>query len=707
MIHRLEPLLNPRSIAFVGASSKEGRIGGMPISLITRYGYEGKVFPVNPKYEEVFGLPCYTDIESIPQPVDLAVLAIAASDVLAMLKRCHAVGVKAAIVYAAGFAEEGEAGAALQNEVELFADASGMAVAGPNCMGFANLNTQAHTAFASVFNTSSMQQGAGHVSLLTQSGNVCAAVYGLLRQLDVPVSHFINTGNEACVEFSEYLEYLAEDPDTDVVVGYIEQLRNGPRFLAACETLRQRDKMLIALKAGTTAKGAAAVQSHTSALAGDRRVYQAVFEQANVIEANDFAQMALLAQLARLRHRTAGRRVAVITMSGALGAILADRFIDAGLDLPDLPADVQAVLRKGIPDYGMVGNPVDVTGNVVNNPGFVHEVLAVLANTDALDAVVIYAPGYMLDRMADSIAAVAAEYPRFMAAIDTGKAATRDMLRDAGVAVFDDLGRAVSALGPFLLWQERRRCAALSPAFKTGMNAVAPAQVLVADSSAFPISTTVTETQALNYLSRFGVPVKEMSSAHSLDDARVQAAALGYPVVLKIVSPDIAHKTEVGGVVLNVRTETELEQKYRDMMARIAQLAPEARLEGVLVQKMETSGVELIVGARRDPVFGPMLTVGLGGVLTELYQDVRHSLLPVNADRVQALLRELIAFPLLDGYRNAPPADLAAACDAIVALGDAMVAAPANVNEVEVNPLLVRRKGDGAVALDALIVTGN
>lgn len=706
MTHRLEPLLNPKSIAFVGASDKEGRIGGMPISLITRYGYEGKVFPVNPKYQEVFGLPCYADIESLPQPVDLAVLAIAAADVLAMLERCHAVGVKSAIVYAAGFAEEGEAGSALQKEIELFAESSGMVVAGPNCMGFANLNTQAHTAFASVFNTSSMQQGSGHVSLLTQSGNVCAAVYGLLRQLDVPVSHFINTGNEACVEFSEYLEYLAEDSHTEVVVGYIEQLRNGPRFLSACKTMSERDKMLIALKAGTTAKGAAAVQSHTSALAGDRRVYQAVFEQANVIEATDFAQMALLAQLARLRHRTAGRRVAVITMSGALGAILADRFIDAGLDLPDLPADVQAVLRKGIPDYGMVGNPVDVTGNVVNDPGFVHEVLAVLASTDALDAVVIYAPGYMLDRMADSIAAVATEYPRFMAAIDTGKASTRDTLRDAGVAVFDDLGRAVSALGPFLLWQERRQHAVLPSTAKTGADSAGSPAALAADSSFFSASATVTETQALAYLARFGVPVKDICSAGSMDEALTHAAALGYPVVLKIVSPDIAHKTEVGGVVLNVRTESELEQKYRDMMAGIAQLAPDARLEGVLVQKMETGGVELIVGARRDPVFGPMLTVGLGGVLTELYQDVQHSLLPVDADRVQALLRELIAFPLLDGYRNTPVADLAAACDAIVAVGDAMLAAPKSVEEVEVNPLLVRRKGDGAVALDALIVTG-
>ncbi|MCD0505209.1 acetate--CoA ligase family protein, partial [Bordetella petrii] len=452
MTHRLEPLLNPGSIALIGASGDAGRIGGMPLDLLTRFGYGGLIYPVNPKYQEVFGLRCWPDIESVPQGVDLAVLAIGAAEVTPMLRRCHARGVRAAIVYAAGFAEAGGDGARLQREMEDYAAQSGMIVAGPNCMGFANLNTQAHTAFASVFKTAPMQQEPGQVSLLTQSGNVCAAVYAIARRLGLPFSQFINTGNEACVDFSAYLEYLAQDPQTEIVLGYLEQLRDGPRFVQACRELQRRDKVLIALKAGATDKGAQAVRSHTSALAGDRRIYSAAFRQLDVIEAHDFAQMAQLAYLASLRHRSAGRRVAVLTMSGALGAILADRFVAAGLELPDLPAGLQQTLRGGIPDYGMVGNPVDVTGNVVNNPGFVRAALQALAISDAIDTVVVYAPGYMLDRMADALADVARAHPRLFAAIDTGAAQCRQSLRDAGVAVFDDLGLAVSALAPYLSW---------------------------------------------------------------------------------------------------------------------------------------------------------------------------------------------------------------------------------------------------------------
>src|SRR5699024_4786622 len=389
---------------------------------------------------------------------DLVVLAMWEKDVLPMLKRCQAHGAKSAIIYAAGFAEEGSIEAVrMQDELAEFAQKSGMPIAGPNCMGFANLNTQAHTAFASVFKTTSMQQGPGRVSLLTQSGNVCAALYALVRALDIPLSHFINTGNEACITFADYLSYLADDPHTDIILGYVEQIRNGAQFIQACHTLAQRDKVRIALKAGRTEKGAKAVQSHTSALAGDGKVYSAAFRQFNVIEADDFAQMAQLAMLAELRHRSAGTRVAVVTMSGALGAILADRFFHVGLELPDLSQDVQQVLRSGIPSYGMVTNPVDVTGNVVNDPAFVTEVLESLAQSSEIDVVVIYAPGYMLDRMADSIVSVAGRHSRLFVAIDTGFAQCRARLTAADVAVFDDIGRAANALGPFLRWQRARQ----------------------------------------------------------------------------------------------------------------------------------------------------------------------------------------------------------------------------------------------------------
>ncbi len=686
----LEPLLSPRSIAMIGASADPGRIGGMPLELLTRFGYEGGIYPVNPKYREVFGLPCWPDIESVPVAVDLAVLAISAAEVTPMLRRCHARGVRAAIVYAAGFAEAGGDGLRLQEELEAFAAESGMAVAGPNCMGFANLNTHAYTAFASVFKTAPVQDGKGSVSLLTQSGNVCAAVYAIARKLGLPFSHFINTGNEACLDFSQYLEYLANDPSTQIVLGYIEQLRDGERFVRACQALERQGKLLIALKAGDTEKGAQAVRSHTSALAGDRRVYAAAFRQLNVIEATDFAQMAHLAKLATLRHRSAGKRVAVVTMSGALGAILADKFIGAGLELPDLPGDLQEVLRNGIPDYGMVGNPVDVTGNVVNDPDFVRTVLQALATTNAIDAVVVYAPGYMLDRMAPALGEVARGHQRLFVAIDTGQAQSRDTLRDAEVAVFDDLGQAVSALAPYLLWCDARA---------GKRNAAAPLP-MVAQAPALPCN----EIEARRYVAAFGLPPGHAGAAVTAQQAVAQARALGYPVVLKILSPDIAHKTEAGGVALNLNDDAAVARAYEAVTQAAAVAQPSARIDGVMVQRMERGVAEIIVGATRDPVFGPVLTVGLGGVLTELYHDTSHRLLPVDEEIALQMLRELKAFPLLDGYRGKPRADVVAACRAIVAVGNALLAAPPHVAEIEVNPLQIKEAGQGVAVLDALIL---
>ncbi|WP_447743232.1 acetate--CoA ligase family protein [Variovorax boronicumulans] len=691
-LHRLEPLLNPASIAVVGASGNAARIGGMPLAHLTKFGYQGAIYPINPKYEEVFGLRCWPDLEALPAAPDLVVLALAAAEVTPMLKRCQARGVRAVIVYAAGFAEAGDAGAALQAELEAFVATTDMVVAGPNAMGFANLNTQAHTNFASVFNTAPMQQGPGRVSLLTQSGNVCAAVYAIARRLGVDFSHFINTGNEACVDFAQYLEYLAQDDATEVGIGYIEELRDGPRFMEAAAEFVRRDKLLILYKAGETEKGSEAVRSHTSALAGDQQIYQAAFRQLNIIQSHDFAQMAQLAHLAGYRHRSAGKRVAIITISGALGAILADKFIGQGLDVPTLPQPLQDQLRAGIPDYGMVSNPVDVTGNVVNDPGFVRTAMEALAVSDAIDAIVVYAPGYMLDRMADDLCAVAEKHPRLIVAIDTGAAKTREQLRAGGVPVFEDIGVAVSALSPFLLWQERRKH---NPWLQV-RSQPAPARATLAGRA--------DEHTTKRYLAEFGVQPVDEAVARTADEAAAVAGRLGFPVVLKVLSADIAHKTEAGGVRLRLGNAQEVRKAFDEVMASARAYAPTAQIDGALLQRMEAGQAELILGATRDPVFGMTLTVGLGGVLTELYKDVSHRVLPVDEAMARDMLGELKAFPLLTGYRGRPLGDVEAACRAIAGFSRAVLALQEQADEVEVNPLLVKEQGQGVRALDALVL---
>lgn len=693
MAHRLDPLLRPRSIAFIGASADARRIGGMALDLLGHFEYQGAVFPVNPKYAEVFGRRCFPDVESLPSTPDLAVLALAAPEVTPMLRRCHARGIPAAIVYASGFAEAGAAGAALQHGLEDFSRTSGMVVAGPNCMGLANLNLRAYTAFAAIFRKVPPQQGPGRVSLLTQSGNVCSALFGQVRQQGSAVSHFINTGNEAVLEFSEYLEFLARDDETDTVVGYVEQLRDGPKFVQAALEFARRGKPLILYKAGDSEKGSEAVRSHTSALAGKQAMYRAAFRQLNVIAADDFAQMGDLAWLAGFRQRQAGRRVAILSISGALGAIIADKLVAFGHEVPTLPPAVQDALRRGIPDYGMVTNPVDLTGNVVNQPEFVRTICSVLAASDAIDTVVVYAPGYLMDRMAGAIAQTCALHQRLFVAIDNGGGSCHAQLAAAGVPVFSDVGRAMRAIGPFLHWHERRAGVAAWATLQR-----APAQA-GPDAGALQGAN---ELQTRRWLARCGLPPVVEEAAADADAAVRAADAMGYPVAVKVLSADIAHKTEAGGVRLGLTDAAAVRAAFGAVVAGARAHAPGARLDGVLVQRMCGGVAELLLGVTTDPVFGPALTVGLGGTLTELYADVSHRLLPVDRTMALEMLHDLKAFALLQGFRGRPPADVEAACTAVAAFSHAAQSLASAGLDCEINPLLVRPRGEGVAVIDAL-----
>ena len=699
MTKKLKPLLEPRSIAIIGASNDAGRIGGMCIEQLRLFSYAGEVYPINPKYQEVFGYPCYADIESTPAAPDLVVLAIAAAEVTAMLKRCHQRGVRAVIVYAAGFAEEGEAGLALQRELEAFVAQSGMAVAGPNCMGFANLNTHAYTAFASSFKILGPQSAPGTVAVVTQSGNVCSAVFSLARRQGLNISHFINTGNEACVEYAEYLDYLADDPQTTAVLGYIEQLRNGERFIEAAIKCARQDKALILYKAGETEKGSEAVQSHTSALAGNLAVYRAAFEQLNIIAANDFAQMANIAYLAQYNKRQGGIRIAIVTISGAMGAILADKCIQAGLEVPTLSQVDQQVLRAGIPDYGMVSNPVDVTGNVVNHPEFIRIALKTLGESPDVDVVIVAAPGYLLDRMSEYLIETAATMPRLFVAVDTGQAKGRQLLSDSGVPVFDDITRSIAALAPYCHWMARKQQTLAWADLREQQRAHSPATPTATSPA---VTGSLNEYEARQLLCSYGLPSLNERIARDAEHAANMADELGYPVVVKILSRDIPHKTEADGLRLGLTDAGAVRQAVTEVFASAKSRMPQAKLEGVLIQPMLKGVAEMILGVTHDPVFGAVLTAGLGGVLTEIYRDVSHRLLPIDEDIAQTMLVELKAYPLLDGYRGRPKGDQVAVRQAMVALSQAALSQP-QLSEIEINPLLVHEAGHSVSAIDALI----
>lgn len=688
----LDPLLRPRSIAIVGASDNKTRIGGVPVDLLKRAGF-AKIYPVNPKNETVQGLTAYKDIESVPEVVDLVILALSAETTLPYLERCHALGIPAALVYAAGYAETNEAdGIAKQTDLVAFAERSGMQVAGPNCMGNANFTDGIFTAFGQSFQPG---EPAGSTALLTQSGNMCATVFRMAKRAGVTFSHVINTGNEAAVEFSDYLDFLAGDDATQAAVCYIEELRNGPKFLAAAARFKAAGKLLAVYKVGASEKGAEATRSHTAALAGDTAAYDAAFAHAGVARAGELSALADLAYLHSVSlcegaGTIGGANCAILSVSGAAGAILADALALAGGDVPTLPEQVQAALREQIPAFGMVSNPVDLTGNLVNSSDFVFEAIRLALSPADIDVLLLYLPGGFLTQSLEQVERAAKASDKAIVVIDTFAMADPERLAASGIALFDDFDRAARAVSAYGLWR------------KTGA-ANAPRPKASANWPEFdPARTALSETDGKDALARFGVPVVHDALVTTLDDARAAAEKIGYPLVAKLVSPDVAHKTEHGLIRLGLNSADAVAEAFRTMMAKAQNMG--VHIEGVTLEPMLSGGVEILAGVTRDPVFGWMLTVGLGGVWTELMKDAKHKLLPVSEAEAEAMLRGLKGFKLLDGYRGAPKADVAAAAKAIAALGDAVLAGGERLREVEINPLLVMPEGKGAVAVDALVL---
>lgn len=689
MTHRLAPLLAPRSIAVLGASANLERIGGVPVRCLKEWGFAGPLYPVNPRYAEVAGLRCLPDVESLPEPVDLAIVAVGAELVVEQLRRAHQAGkVRAALVYASDFEEGGDpAGLARGAALAAFARESGMPVCGPNCMGGANVTDRIYNSFVASF----MEARPGEVALLTQSGNMSSMLYRLARNAGLGFSHIVNTGNESCLEFAEYLDFLLQDDATRTVLGYIEGLRDGARFLRTARALRERGKLVALFKSGRTAKGAEAARSHTAALAGDTKAFEAACRAAGVVVAEDIQHLVDIAHVHRFAaDRAATRRAAVITVSGAAGAVLADGLTARGVDLPPLPEASQAALRAVVPSYGMIGNPVDTTGNVMNDISQFGAVLDAVLASPAHDHVLLYLPSILLPRARPMLAG---RPGKLMVVVDpTNAEGNRGIAEAEGLAYFADMTWCARALASYADWRE-----AVLPAVPAGTGGGA--------APALPVRVAqLGEAEGKRLLAGFGLPPLPEVLATTPEEAVAAAERFGWPVVAKIASPDIAHKTEVGGVRLDLRDAAALRTAFAAILEAARHHAPGARIEGVSIQPQVTDGVELLLGATRDPVFGWMITLGLGGVWTELMGDVRHALAPVSAAEAEAMLRRLKGFALLDGYRGRPRADVAAAAEAAAALSRAVLSLGTAAREVEVNPLLVRPAGKGAVAADALVI---
>lgn len=691
----LSPLLDAQSVVIVGASADFTRLGGIPIKRLLDAGFpRDRLLLVNPKYARIADLPCYPSISDLPWAPELALLAVSAGQSLDALEQCHALGIRAATMFASGFGEEDSPEAqARQATLTRFADRTGMVIGGPNCLGHATFRNRL---FATFLKNLDRQIEPGSLAIVAQSGQVA----GLLRQCGLEAglrfSYAVSTGNEACVDLNDYLEHFLQDADTHAVVGYVEQIRDGRRFLDVAARFRDAGKAMFLLRAGNSEKGAQAVASHTGAMGGSRAAYETTFAQLNVGTANDPHRLMDLVALWSTGKRLQARRACIVSLSGATAALLADHLSDAGFELPALAASTQEGLRRVVPSFGAVANPVDLTGQALNDSASIDAALDLIASDEGFDVAVFYAVSGLLDKMAPALIRIA-QGTRLVIVVDPSKdSSCHSQLQAGGVPVFSDMERMSTALASFARMGER----AAGRWRPMGAPLTTPVPAVVRELPT--TSRMLDEVQSKALLRQAGLSVVEDQIARTGAEACEIARGIGGPVALKIVSADIPHKSDIGAVRLGVHGDEAVQQAFEAVM-QAGSCVEAAQIEGVVVQPMVDADLQMLVGVVRDATFGHIMTVALGGIWTELLGDAARRLLPLSLADAHAMLRELRSFPLLRGFRGAPLADVDALAALMVALSDFVCLHAGWIEEVELNPVLVRAEGSGVCAVDALV----
>lgn len=694
-MHALHPFFYPRAVAIVGASSDPERIGGRPLRFLIEGGYAGPIYPVNTAgHAELQGRAAYRSALDLPEGVDHAIIAVPLPAVEEAVLACAQRGVKGVQVFTAGFAEAGAEGAELQQRLVAIARASGMRLIGPNALGLINPAIGLFATFSTLLN--GLKPGVGRIGLATQSGAFGSATYGAAALRGMGLSCAVATGNEADVDVAECIDYLASDPHTHVICTALEACRNGDALRAALLKAADAGKPVIAMKIGRSALGAAAAATHTGGLAGNDAVYDAVLAECGAVRAHSIDEMLDFAYFCDVAGPMAGPRVGVLTGSGGVGVLMADEAEPLGLVMPPWPAHAEVALQ-GILPFAVPANPYDTTAQVTSVPQGIERITEVLMAQGGCDTVVAYLAhaGLSPQRFAATEAALVAlkarhaERQLMVVMLSTPDVAAR--LSAAGIAVFADASRAMRALGAAWALHGRRQ----------GMHRVPP-RAAPGHSGRAPLGAVETEAQAKACLAQAGLPVPVEHACVTREAAMQAADALGYPVVAKVLSADITHKTEVGGVMLGLSNAGAVGDAFDELMHRAAVHRPDAKLEGVLVAPMIQGGVETIAGVVIDAIFGPMVMFGLGGVATELFRDVAFASAPLNQARAMQLIDSTRASQLLRGWRGAAPADLPALADALVRLSVLASAHAHELEAIDINPLVALERG--AACLDAVIV---
>jgi acetate---CoA ligase (ADP-forming) len=684
---------SPASIAVVGASSDPLRIGGRPIAYMRRQGFRGEIMPVNPQRDRIQGLRAYPSVSQLPVIPECAIIAVSGEAAVAAAADLAALGTKLAIVFSSGFAEVGPVGIGLQHSLVEAARGARMRIIGPNSLGMFSPGTGFYATFSSSFESGFPK--AGRLGIASQSGAFGAHLMCLARSNNLGISSMIMTGNESDLQVADVLDWLVQDPNTDVIALFLEGVSDGDKLMRALTLARDAHKPVIAMKTGRSALGKSAAQSHTAAIASNDAVVDAVFREFGVVRAHSGEELIDVARVASKRIYPRGNTLGVITVSGGAGVLIADAAEAAGLPMPQLPAAAEQKLKKILP-YAGTRNPIDCTAQFLNDMSLVGAFGDVLVGEGGYSFILGFfsyaagAPSVATGLLA-ALGALREKYADrlFVLSILAGQTVVDEYERH-GFVTFSDPARAVNALAAVgrigVAWDNSSQ---LPPP-------AVPALEL-------PLRSP-TEADSKTFLQRAGIACPPEMVCRSAQEAVAAAAILGYPVVLKVLSADIAHKSDVGGVQLDNNNADAVNHGFQSLLERVRRNAPDARVEGVLVARQLLGGVaECVMGVHRDPIFGPIAMFGLGGIFVEVLNDVVLRRCPFGVDVAEAMIRSIRGASLLLGARGRPVADISALSHMLATLSAVAAQTNGRLNSIDLNPVIVMPAGQGAYAVDAAI----
>ena len=696
----IHKMLNPRSIAVVGATERP-QYGGRFLRAALQAGDRVRVYPVNPRYDELLGHKCYASVLDLPEAPDAVGVIVPYHRVIPVLRESAERGAGSAIVISAGFSERGvEERRELQAELGEVARETGVRVSGPNCLGLANIKDDVWACSSS--RLEGVELKSGNVGLVCQSG---ASAFGpfLSRAVGrgVGYSYIVSTGNEADLEAPDFARYLLDDDDTKVIAMFIEGFKNARKFLEVAKLAAERGKPIVAVKIGRSDLGTRAARSHTAALTGVDEVYDAAFEQYGVVRVHDWDKLLEVAQLLSVGKSPARRGISLVSHSGGVCSLTADNLGDAGLELPELSDPTRDAINGILEGFGWAANPADITGHASRDT-----VLPIMEHMiDEPEVGTLVVASSASDEQARHVIDVRDRRDKLVTFLYTGNelgASTGlDRLKDAGVPVFHSPENLASALRKFQdyhAWRESRIDSGFGSA--RHMN---DAQSAFADKLVERSEPTLSEYEAKRLIERWGVPIVTERLAVSEDQAVEAALEIGYPVVVKVNSPDILHKTEAGALKIGLADDDAVRAAYREVVANAESYAPGARIEGALVGEMVPGGTEVIVGVSYDAQLGPVLLFGMGGVLVEVMRDVALRVCPISRLDAEEMVAQVRGSRLLRGFRGQPKADVEALVDTLVCVSDLAVNLEGVIAELDINPLAVLPDGQGVRALDALV----